>query len=177
MKFKALLAATCLGGALLAGAPAMAQHGGDGRGEIGYAARDWRGDRDWRGGPGRLRPALTVVTHRGALSLRRDDRLFWIFASAPYYFRPGFTYDYTDRCNRRGCLVNVYRGHSYRLVDRIFAPHPPRLRRDFDGFRRDDWRGDGWSGEGEYRRDRRDDMRDRDGRDLDEAPRRWERAS
>jgi len=182
MKIKALLSAAALGAALFAAAPASADP--PGRHGPGEYSRDYGrdysrdygrdGGRDFRGdGPRRWRPSLTLVTHRGAVSLQRDDRLFHILTDAPYYFRPGFTYEYSDRCNRRGCMVNVYRGHSPRPIDRIFAPHAPMVRADFQGWRRDDWRNDGWRGDGErYQRDQRDELRDRDGRDLEGGPRR-----
>ncbi len=174
MKMKALLTAALLGASTLAALPASAQ---DFRGpppgpsyhDDGYRdgpRGDVRGGPDWR----RSRPSLTIVTQRGAMNLQRDDRLFYAFTAAPYYFRPGFTYQYTDRCNPRGCLVNVYRGHSEYRVDRIFAPFPPRLRADAWG--RDDWRRDGWRGDdAPYQRDNRDERRDRDGYDLQGGPR------
>jgi hypothetical protein len=180
MKLKALLTAAVLGTALFAAAPASADppgHRGPGEYSRDYG-RDYGRDhgdygRDYRGGPRRWRPSLTLVTHRGAVSLQRDDRLFHVLTDAPYYFRPGFTYEYTDRCNRRGCIVNVYRGHQWRPIDRIFAPHAPMVRADFHGWRRDDWRNDGWRGDGErYERHRSDDLRDRDGYGLDGGPRR-----
>lgn len=180
MKIKALLTAAALGTALFAAAPASADPPGrGGPGEYSRdAGRDYgrdygRDGRDFRDGQRRWRPSLTLVTQRGAVSLQRDDRLFHVLTGAPYYFRPGFTYEYTDRCNRRGCMVTVYRGHQMRPIDRIFAPHAPMIRADSQGWRRDDWRNDGWRGEGErYERSRSDDLRDRDGSDLEGGPRR-----
>ncbi|MET0183715.1 MAG: hypothetical protein ABW199_12605 [Caulobacterales bacterium] len=177
MKFKALLAAAALGVTVLGAVPANADAPDYRRGPD--YSQDYRGDRgEWRGDNfrgdrhGPRRPSLTVVTQRGAISLQRDDRLFYTFTSAPYHFQPGFTYEYTDRCNRRGCVVNVYRGHSDYRVDRIFAPYAPRIRQDYAQWRGDDWRRDGWRGDGErYQRDRDDDLRDRDGRGLEGGPR------
>jgi len=167
MKIKALLTAAALGTALFAAAPASADP--PGRGGPGEYSRDYGRDaRDYRDGPRRWQPSLTLVTQRGAVSLQRNDRLFYVLTDAPYYFRPGFTYEYTDRCNRRGCMVNVYRGHQMRPIDRIFAPHAPMIRADYQGWRRDNWRDDGWRGDGErYERNRSDDLRDRDGYGLD----------
>lgn len=168
MKLRALLAAAALGATALAAAPAAGADHDPYRGGPRYE-QDYRGE--WRGDRhGPRRQSLTVVTHRGAISLQRDDRLFYTFTSAPYHFQPGFTYEYTDRCNRRGCMVNVYRGHSDYRVDRIFAPWAPRFRHDY--AQRGDWRRDGWRGEGErYQRDRDDDLRDRDGYGLEGGPR------
>lgn len=78
---------------------------------------DWdRGER-WR------RADITILVNGRTLHVDRGDRLFRRLVSRPYNFLPGLTYQYTDRCNRHGCVVFVYDGRSRRPVDRIFAPH------------------------------------------------------
>lgn len=134
-----------------------------------------------RGSERRGRGEITVRTHRGEISVDRDDRLFYRLTERPYRFRPGHTYVYTDRCNRGGCLVLEFRGRG-RPVDRFFAPlMPTRIAyRDHGGrWDRDnrDWRGDDrdWrDGQGARRSEDRD-WRDDDNRARrDDADRRLE---
>ena len=100
-----------------------------------YRQDDYRGDRgDWRRG----RADITIFVNGRTMRVDREDRLFRRLVSRPYNFMPGLTYEYTDRCNRWGCVVFVYDGWSRRPVDRIFAPHLQlrsyswRARSDFD---------------------------------------------
>jgi hypothetical protein len=87
-------------------------------------------------------------------SVDRGDRLFYRLTDRPYNFRPGYTYAYTDDCNRRGCEVLVFNGRGGRPVDRIFAPRPGYGRDWRDGGRRveQDRRGDRYSDDRDDRR-------------------------
>lgn len=102
----------------------------------GEAYREWGGNehRRWR------HAEITVRKDGRSFSFDRDDHLFYRLIDHPFGFRPGLTYEYTDRCNRHGCVVFVFSRHSRWPVDRIFAPHL-RLShwawRDYDGFDRD----------------------------------------
>jgi hypothetical protein len=178
MKFKVLLGVIATAVTLGAALPAAAH------------------DNDRRGGWDRgYRQEITVRTQRGEISVDQRDRLFHQLTDRPYRFRPGFTYVYTDRCNRGGCMVlELAGGGRGRLVDRFFAPyisrhvdfraHDGRWDRDNREWRGNDrdWR-DGrdmrrsesreWRGEddrGDYRDDRRDDRRE-DDRRLEGGPR------
>jgi hypothetical protein len=134
--------------------------------------RDYRGD--WR-----RNAEITIRKDGRTFEFERGDRMFYRLLDRPFNFRPGMTYQYTDRCNRNGCVVFVFDGRSRRPVDRIFAPHIQargyawRQARDFDGgynrfgrFDRDDRR---WNNDHERAyRDQRDGRGDRDGdRDWD----------
>lgn len=128
---------------------------------------DGRGyDNEWSG---HRRNVITIRDDGRSFSVVPSDRLFYRLLDRPFGFRPGYTYAYTDRCNRYGCVAFVFDGWSRRPIDRIFAPHLPmrgyawREARDFDRFYR---------GYGDYDHDDRgwnnDDDRmfreDRDGR-------------
>jgi len=117
-------------------------------------ARNHDRDDRWR------RADITVRVDGRTLRVDRDDRLFRRLVSRPYNFLPGLTYQYTDRCNRNGCVVFVFDGMRRRPIDRIFAPHLPnrhsawrnddRFDRDYRSYGRynrdtswyDDWRRD-----------------------------------
>ena len=175
--FAAAVAALTLGLAM----PAAAQDYRDGRG-----GRDGYGQQDFRG-----RAEINIRSNDGRyFTFNRRDRAFDTFASRPYAFRPGLTYVYSNRCDRRGCLVTVYTQRDRRPVDRFVAPQLPRWMdanwRAHDGrdgrwdSRRDDWGNDGgWNGrdgrdgrdvqndDGHYRGEDRDGRDGRDGRDRD----------
>jgi hypothetical protein len=154
--FAAALAALTLATAGVASAQDYRRGDRDGRGN------HERNDRDhWRG-----RGQITIRNDGRTFTFERDDRMFYRLRERPFNFQPGMTYSYTDRCNRRGCVVFVFDGRHRRPVDRIFAPHLPDRRfvwreaRDFDRnydrfgrFERDDNR---WNNEDEreYRRGR-----------------------
>lgn len=146
----ALVSALTLGAAL----PAAAQdfRGAD-RGAYGY-------QQDWR-----TRGQITVRTQRGQFSVDRGDRMFWRLTERPFRFRPGFTYIYTDRCNRDGCLVIETRGRH--MTDRFFAPY---VRFERTNWNRDDqWRNDSRDFRGpqsSHELDRRSDSRDFRGDDV-----------
>jgi hypothetical protein len=106
MNTKSLLAVIAALFALALAAPASAQN---------Y-------EPNWRGQGG----AIHVVTQRGQLNVQRGERLFHYLSSRPFRFRPGFTYIYTDRCNRSGCLVVELSQRGRRPIDRFFAPYIPR---------------------------------------------------
>lgn len=191
--FAAAMAALTLGLAL----PASAQDYRDGRGGYndgrdyndGYGrdgyGRDGHGRGDWRG-----RPQISIRSNDGRFfTFDRRDRAFDMFVSRPYAFRPGLTYVYSNRCDRRGCLVTVFSQRDRRPIDRFIAPQLPRWMdanwRAHDGrdsrwdSRRDDWGRDGgwdergrdrqYEDDGHYRgEDRGYDGRDgRDGRGSD----------
>ena len=171
--FAAAVAALTLGLAM----PAAAQDFRAGRGGYnGYGQNDFRG-----------RAEINIRSNDGRyFTFNRRDRAFDTFASRPYAFRPGLTYVYSNRCDRRGCLVTVFSQRDRRPVDRFIAPQLPRWMdanwRDHDGrssrwdSRRDDWGNEsGWDGrgrdrqyedDGHYRRDDNDgrDYRNREGR-------------
>lgn len=144
------------------------------------SAQEWRGGgrgHDWR----RPAPEITVRTINGrVINVQRGDRLFYRLMDRPYHFEPGFTYAYTDRCNRNGCVAFVFADGRRRPIDRIFAPHLPhrlyawRAAGDFDrnyrGYGRYE-RDERWNNETdrEYRRER--DAREGWGDDEDERPR------
>ncbi|MES1197545.1 MAG: hypothetical protein ABUL55_02860 [Pseudomonadota bacterium] len=120
------LTALMLGAAL----PATAQ-------DYGRAYDRGYGDHDgWRG-----RGEIRVRTPRADFAVSRGDRLFYRLTDEPYNFRPGFTYVYTDRCDRGGCDVLVLRDGDRRPVAHVFAP---RISFEFAG--RDD-RGEAWRGD------------------------------
>ena len=131
------------------------------------SAHDFRAGADFdRQGPGyaqdwRRHSEITVRTQRGQFTVDRGDRLFWRLTERPYRFRPGFTYIYTDRCNRDGCLVLEFNRYERRPTDRFFAPYVRFERTAWNsdyrwGQDNRDWRG------GDNRRDfdRRADSRD-----------------
>lgn len=144
--------------------------------------RDW--DRDWR-----PRQEITIRKDGRAMTFDRRDRMFFRLQSRPYYFEPGLTYAYTDRCNRQGCIAFVFDGRHRRPIDRVFAPHLPmrgyayREARDFDRnygrFGRYDRDDRNWNNDDDrnyrYGRDGRFDDRnyDRDDRDRDDRDDRW----
>lgn len=99
--FAAIAAAVTLGAAL----PAAADHYDRGHGS-------------------RTRDAITIRMNSGQFTVDPSDRVFYNLLRAPYNFRPGLTYVYTDRCNRWGCDVLVFNGRGGRPVDRIFAARP-----------------------------------------------------
>lgn len=116
MKTKVLaaaLAALTLGVSLPAAAQSYDRY------RDGYYSHDDRQYGDWR----RRNHDIVVYVSGRAYRFDRDDRLFRRLVSRPYNFLPGLTYEYTDRCNRYGCVVFVYDRSSRRPVDRIFAPH------------------------------------------------------
>lgn len=115
MSFKPILAAAFLGCASLAAiaTPAAAQDARYGAYSDGY--RDWRGPRP-----------ITIGTPRGDFRFDSSDRAYYRLTAAPYFFRPGYRYEYTDRCDRQGCTVLVFRGRDPRPIDRIYAPMLPR---------------------------------------------------
>ncbi|MGE0532494.1 MAG: hypothetical protein AB7G40_09695 [Hyphomonadaceae bacterium] len=129
------------------------------------SAQDFRRgdrDRDWRG-----RQEITIRKDGRVMSFDRGDRMFWRLQDRPFYFQPGLTYAYTDRCNRHGCIAFVFNERSRRPIDRVFAPHLQvrgyawREARDFDR---------NYGRFGRYDRDERnwnneDDSNYRDGRD------------
>ena len=81
--------------------------------------RDWRdGERDWRG-----RQEITIRKDGRVMQFNRRDRMFYRLQERPFNFQPGFTYAYTDRCNRQGCIAFVFDRRHRRPIDRIFAPH------------------------------------------------------
>jgi hypothetical protein len=96
---------------------------------------------DFRGG---RHGAITIRNNGRNYRVNYDDGLFYRLLDRPFHFQPGFTYAYTDRCNRNGCVVFVYDGHSRRPSDRIFAAHLPMqwyrwseardFDRDYDGY-------------------------------------------
>ncbi|MBL8535937.1 MAG: hypothetical protein JNM59_00880 [Hyphomonadaceae bacterium] len=132
----AAMAALALGAAL----PAAAQdryRGHDGYVDTyrGDSHREWNRD-DHRGGRWRF-AEITIRKDGRTFAFDRDDRLFYRLLERPYRFVPGLTYQYTDRCNRNGCVVFVYDRFSRRPIDRIFAPHLPLRNwawRDYRGF-------------------------------------------
>jgi len=126
MKTKLIVAA--LVSALALGAAATPASADDFRGQ--NFRQTAYGDHDWRG-----RSDITVRTQRGQFSVNRDDRLFYRLTSSPYRFRPGFTYIYTDRCNRDGCMVLEMSRWSRQPTDRFFAPY---VRFDRVNWSRDD---------------------------------------
>jgi hypothetical protein len=137
------------------------------------SAQDFRrGDRDWeRNGRGdhRGRQEITIRKDGRVMSFDRGDRMFYRLQSRPFYFEPGLTYAYTDRCNRQGCVAFVFDRYSRRPIDRIFAPHLQmrgyawREARDFDRNygRYGDYDRDDRNWNNEYERNYRDG---RDGR-------------
>ncbi|WP_395644475.1 hypothetical protein [Terricaulis sp.] len=191
--FAAAIAALTLGMAM----PAAAQDYRDGRGggyndgrgyNDGYD-RDGYGRNDFRG-----RGQINIRSNDGRyFSFDRRDRNFDMFVNRPYAFRPGLTYVYSNRCDRRGCLVTVFSQRDRRPVDRFMAPQLPRWMdanwRQHDGrdgrwdSRRDDWGRDGgwderardrqYEDDGHYRGEDRNGRDGRDGRgrgDLLGAP-------
>lgn len=133
-------------------------------------------DRGWRDRDRWERQEITIRNDGRTFRVDRQDRLFYRLISQPFYFQPGYTYSYTDRCNRYGCVVFVFDQRHRRPIDRIFAPHLPhrmyawRTHRGFDpGFRafgryqRDD-----------YRWDNDDERRYRDWRGRDHDDDRWD---
>jgi hypothetical protein len=72
----------------------------------------------------RGRGEITIRMHHSQFSVDRGDRLFYRLTDRPYNFRPGYTYAYTDDCNRWGCRVLVFDRRGGRPIDRIFAPRP-----------------------------------------------------
>src|SRR5262245_17592540 len=128
MKTKLIVAAIV--SALTLGAAATPALAHDFRGSDYNQAAYGYGDHDWRG-----RGQITVRTQRGQFSVDRDDRLFWRLTERPYRFRPGFTYVYTDRCNRDGCMVLEFSRWSRMPTDRFFAPY---VRFDRVSWDRDD---------------------------------------
>jgi hypothetical protein len=141
MKKTLFAAAIAAAAAFAIAAPAAAQswdHGryeDDGRHRDDYRTRQF--DREW-GGRHRLSAEITIRKNGRVYAFDRGDRLFYRLMEHPYSFLPGLTYQYTDRCNRWGCVAFVYDGWSRRPIDRIFAPHLPlrsyawRGYRDFD---------------------------------------------
>lgn len=133
----AALAALTLGAvAAPAGAQDYGRHRDNGYVDTqrGEAYREWNGNSDHR----RWRYAQITIRKDGRVfTFDRDDRMFYRLLDRPFNFRPGLIYQYTDRCNRHGCIVFVYSPRSRRPIDRIFAPHP-RLRqwayREHNGF-------------------------------------------
>ena len=134
------------------------------------SAQDWRrgrdNDRDWSSNAN-VRAAITVRKDGRMMTFARGDRMFYRLIARPFNFRPGFTYAYTDRCNRQGCIAFVFDGWHRRPIARIFAPHLRDARyawresRDFDG---------NYNRFGDYDRDERgwnnnDDRQYRQGRD------------
>ena len=121
---------------------------------------------DWRG-----RSDITVRTERGQFTVDRNDRLFQRLTDRPYRFRPGFTYIYTDRCNRDGCMVLEMSRWSQQPTDRFFAPYVRFERvawnRD-DSWRQDDRAFNGPQGPRDF--DRRSDSRDLRGDDNAPPP-------
>lgn len=110
----AIVSALALGGAA---APAFADDfrgPGYGPGYGNAYHQDWR--QDGRG-------QITVRTQRGQFTVDRGDRMFYRLTDRPYRFRPGFTYLYTDRCNRDGCMVLEFARWSRMPTDRFFAPY------------------------------------------------------
>jgi hypothetical protein len=173
--FAAALAVMTLGASL----PAAAQNYDRYRDRDGYVDT-YRGDshREWRGNDhrgGRWRFAEIVVRKDGrTYSFDRDDRMFYRLLERPFRFVPGLTYQYTDRCNRHGCVVFVFDRYSRRPIDRIFAAHLPLRNwawRDHRGF------DDGYRHYGYYERDERrfdDEWRYRDDDRWDDDDRRWD---
>jgi hypothetical protein len=109
----------------------------------GAAAQDIRrGDNDWREGrhgDWRGRQEITIRKDGRVMRFDRGDRMFYRLLERPFNFRPGLTYAYTDRCNRRGCVAFVFNSRSFRPIDRVFAPHLPDRRyawREHRGFDR-----------------------------------------
>ncbi|HWA00550.1 MAG TPA: hypothetical protein VG841_09590 [Caulobacterales bacterium] len=74
------------------------------------------------GGRGGYGGAINVEGRYSAFTVTARDRVYRTLVR-DYHFRPGYTYHYTDRCNRAGCDVLVFAGNG-RPVDRIFAPRP-----------------------------------------------------
>jgi hypothetical protein len=133
-----------------------------------------RGDNGWSNERS-ARWAITVRKDGRVMSFARGDRMFYRLIDRPFNFRPGFTYAYTDRCNRQGCIAFVFDGYHRRPIDRIFAPHLRDARyawRDSGDFDRN------YSRFGDYDRDERgwnndnDRMyrQDRDRGELDGGP-------
>jgi hypothetical protein len=173
-----LVAALALAGMA---APAAAQDYGRDRGDRDRGGRDGGYQDEYRGDRHGRRGGITIRNNGREFTVNRDDRMFYRLLDRPYGFQPGFTYAYTDRCNRWGCVAFVFDGWSRRPIDRIFAPHLQRRgygwrqARGFDGEYR---------GFGRYDRDERgwnnnDDRmfrQDRDGRgEHGERDRRGER--
>lgn len=135
------------------------------------SAQDFRrGDRDWeRGDRGdfRGRQEITIRKDGRTMVFDRRDRMFFRLQDRPFRFEPGLTYQYTDRCNRQGCVAFVFDNRSRRPIDRIFAPHINDRNyawREARGFDR------AYGSFGRYDRDDRnwnneDDRNYRDGRD------------
>jgi len=161
MKTKHIVAAIVSALALTAGAasPAFAQ---DYRGDFRGPPPSYGDHQDWRpDGRQDGRGQITVRTQRGQFSVDRGDRLFYRLTDRPYRFRPGFTYIYTDRCNRDGCMVLELSRWSRQPTDRFFAPYVQFDRvawsRD-DQWRQDDRNFGGPQGPRDF--DRRSDSRD-----------------
>ncbi|MGE0828899.1 MAG: hypothetical protein AB7O04_06045 [Hyphomonadaceae bacterium] len=74
---------------------------------------------DWRS-------EIEVSTPVGGFSVRPDEPGFADLRAAPFFFRPGFLYEYQDRCRRGRCLVDVIRLSDGRWVAEISAPRAPR---------------------------------------------------
>ncbi|HVY84421.1 MAG TPA: hypothetical protein VG943_04765 [Caulobacterales bacterium] len=101
----AALAALTLGAALPAAAQGYDRHGDN------YGRHD--------GGGG----AIYIEGRYSAFAVTPRDRIYRTVVR-DYHFRPGYTYHYTDRCNRAGCDVLVFDGRGGRPIDRVFAPRP-----------------------------------------------------
>lgn len=64
-----------------------------------------------------------VRTEQGQFVIGRQNPLFQRLLDRPFQFRPGYTYIYTDQCNRDGCMVIEQAPWSRQPGDRFFAPY------------------------------------------------------
>jgi hypothetical protein len=69
---------------------------------------------------------IEVRTPIGDFTVREGEVGFTELVRRPYSFRPGFLYEYQNRCRGARCLVEVRSLRDGRLVGRIDAPRAPR---------------------------------------------------
>jgi hypothetical protein len=89
---------------------------------LGFAPQAAAQDGPYRGAA----PAIEVSTPIGGFTVREGEIGFRELVRPPYRFRPGFLYEYQDRCRQTRCLVDVRSLRDGRFVTRIDAPRVPR---------------------------------------------------
>jgi hypothetical protein len=89
---------------------------------LGFAPQAAAQDGPYRRGA----PAIEVSTPIGGFTVREGEIGFRELVRPPYRFRPGFLYEYQDRCRQTRCLVDVRSLRDGRFVTRIDAPRVPR---------------------------------------------------
>ncbi len=104
----AIVSVLAIGGTLAVAAPAGAQDYRDGGGD--YGRQSGRG-------------FIVVRTEQGQFVISRRNPLFQRLLDSPFQFRPGFTYIYTDQCNRDGCMVIEQAPWARGPGQRFFAPY------------------------------------------------------